>query len=148
MNKSQRKTSRFWRRWEAAGALHRKTISSPWLAERLDEPAVLELRFRNNGRHSFERTIALPGTIRDYVKLLRLTDRERRLCADPVRIDEAKILDLVGANLPVPAKRILFCVEDCDGGSSGLDDVSRFRPWAKYFPAYSLKLAPVIKGRQ
>jgi hypothetical protein len=145
MNRSQVADRRFWLRWDRAGALHSKTLAAPWLAARLDQSAELQLHHRSGGVHRLNRTIQLPGILRDYLKICKLSRFERRSGADPVRIDEEKIIGAIGDQLPEAPSRILFSVQDLPSGSTGLSQLVMFRPWAKYFTCFSLTLAPVLE---
>ena len=55
-------------------------------------------------------------------------------------INEDLLLKNIPADwLPVPSKAILLAVGN-EHGSTGQYNVSQFRPWAKYFDAYSLTI--------
>ena len=96
----------------------------------------IELCARHYGIHSFVKDAEIPGEFADYATPLPPGNPHR----DEYAVNEDKLIAaLPDGFLPRPARSVLLMVGDEDGGS-GLSGLSRFRPWAKYFDAYSLTL--------
>ena len=90
------------------------------------------LNHRHHGVHTAIRIFALPPG-RRFI---------RRRGDEPLVFERNLLSVLPSGFLPVPAAKILLAVGD---GRTGATTVSRpqlFRPWAKYFDAYSLEISP------
>lgn len=96
----------------------------------------IELCHRHYGVHSLVSETEIPGEFGGYATPLPPGNPHR----DEYAIDEDKLLAAIPDGfLPVAARSVLLMVGDEDG-STALSGLSRFRPWAKYFDAYSLTI--------
>lgn len=99
----------------------------------------LTLAKRHHGMHQVVRVCPVPGRTCDYV-----TYRKDPLRGPVPVVREDKLLAAITENwpdfLPMTPDRILLMVSDGDGGGDAVGEPRRFRPWGKYFDAYSLTL--------
>lgn len=100
---------------------------------------VVELQHRHHGRHEVVKSAKIFGRPSDYVSYV--TNGGRR---EPV-VDEAKLLRAIPDGLSPVLKspqKILLMVEDVRGGgsSTAVAKPTLFRPWGKYFDAWSLNI--------
>jgi hypothetical protein len=96
----------------------------------------IELDHRHYGIHSPVSEAEIPGEFADYATPRALPNADR----DEYAVDEDRLLAaLPDGFLPVGTRSVLLMVADEDGGTA-LSGLSRFRPWAKYFDAYTLNI--------
>jgi hypothetical protein len=96
------------------------------------------LNSRHHGVHSHVRETEIPGQFIDYAR--NGNPEGRRPWDECLAFDEDKLITaLPDGFLPVPPDRILLTVGK-EWGSTGQSQLTRFRPWAKYFDAYVVEL--------
>ena len=97
----------------------------------------VQLHKRNYGRHSFMKECDIPGTFRSYGEAIKCNNWWE---PGSFKVNEQKILDsLPKGFLPVDASKTLLMVAE-NKTMTGLNNLTIFRSWEKYFDTYSLAL--------
>lgn len=89
----------------------------------------IDLAFRNIGTHSLVKSIEVHAL--DFDALV--SDPDGR----PVVDEDALLAALPSGFLPSKPRAVLLMVGD-EGGATAVSTPTHFRPWGKYFSAYSL----------
>lgn len=93
---------------------------------------------RHHGRHVPFKEAEIPGQFIDYAR--NGEPEGGRFWDECFAFEEDKLIAALPEGfLPVPPSAVLLTVGQ-DWGGTGQSQLTRFRPWAKYFDAYVLEL--------
>lgn len=95
----------------------------------------VSLCHRNVGVHSHIREAEIPGEFSDYCTPLE--DEHRSHCYS---VNEDLLLERLPEGFLVAEPRWTLLTVEFEWGGAGQSGLTRFRSWAKYFPAYVLNL--------
>ena len=99
----------------------------------------VRLNYRKDGCHAFIKECEIEGTFRRYGKQ-KVVKGHPFYIPPTFTINEERLLDALPKDflMSEPGKTLITVSEGSSG--TGIDNLSIFRSWAKYFSSYSLEL--------